>query len=319
MHTVKITNSKTVSEIIMTTIPHDQTVVVWVSWWPDSMYLLYQLKTFWKEKKYDPKNLHIISCNHQTRNNLHQEMKSVKGYCIEHQRTEKTYTGKEKTEQALRQRRHQVFIDYCHQHNSSSLLLWHHLDDRIETTLLNIIRWCGTQGIQAFWVREAHFLDPQITIIRPLIEMQKKEILTECKNKSIPYHVDPTNTDEKVSQRNMMRRFLEECGKKDAIVRSIQKLYHTLDTIETPPIIIESNTLLPLANWMHLINICAGEWTDTLLYNLFWYYTITINPRSETLKKLSQQLMKSWNSIQYQGLLITSYKYWSTIQEIKKI
>jgi tRNA(Ile)-lysidine synthetase-like protein len=281
------------------------------------MYLLHQLKTFWDEKNYNPKNIWIVSCNHNTRTDIDQEMELVKKYSGECNHIVSVYWGENKSEESLRKRRHQEFINICHKVKSMILLLWHHFNDRIETTLLNIERWCGIDGIQAFSVREQHFLDPSIHIIRPLINHTKQDILTECGYYKISYCVDPTNNDSTTSKRNALRIQLHQ-HINSSVIKSMHHLYEFLDnnwwngSYDNQ----EKYQELSLKNGDSLVSICAGEWTSQDVYMLYKKYNITINPRSTTLDNLAQQLHKSWNSIQYQWLEIIAYKYGSVIKRI---
>ena len=310
-------NRETIYKWIQSIITHDIPIVVGVSWWPDSMYLLYQLKTFWKENNYNNNNIHVICCNHNTREWLTEEITQVNSYSIWCRFHTASYVGTNFSETELRKWRHQQYIDLCHTVSSTILFLWHHLDDRIETTILNIERWCWLDGIYSFSLLEEHFIDNSIRIVRPLISITKEEIIKECNIKTIPYSIDPTNNDINISKRNKIRKIISE-NKHTNLYKSMQRLYDYIENSKDKKQDKKQETkYLNLSKWKRLINICAWERNKELLYQIFKDHGITINPRSPTLDQLSLQLWKSSNKITYQWLAIYTYKYWSVIFIIK--
>ena len=151
----------------------------------------------------------MICCNHNTREWLTEEITQVNSYSIWCRFHTASYVGTNFSETELRKWRHQQYIDLCHTVSSTILFLWHHLDDRIETTILNIKRWCWLDGIYSFSLLEEHFIDNSIRIVRPLISITKEEIIKECNTKTIPYSIDPTNNDINISKR---KRLINICA-----------------------------------------------------------------------------------------------------------
>jgi len=97
---------------------------------------------------------------------------------------------------------------------SSALLLWHHLDDRIETTILNLIRgcwlkWFYNMSFSRNWLKRSVFwFNLQYVVFRPLIDFDKHFIKNYCDLNKILYHVDDTNADITLSQRNKIRSYI---------------------------------------------------------------------------------------------------------------
>ena len=87
------------------------------------MYLLFCIQQRRKEKKRQPTYLHILSCNHNTRENTINEINTVKDFSTTHTFFTTSYLGTIFTEEKLRIRRHKKFIEYCHNNNSNILLL----------------------------------------------------------------------------------------------------------------------------------------------------------------------------------------------------
>jgi tRNA(Ile)-lysidine synthase TilS/MesJ len=96
---------------------------------------------FFCEKKYPLINLNIIHCNHKIRKQSEQESKFIQEFfkALPVQIFSKPASIKT-TEDSLRKRRYQVFAKAMKTSKSEILILGHHLDDRIESTFLNILR-----------------------------------------------------------------------------------------------------------------------------------------------------------------------------------
>lgn len=287
------------------------------------MYLMYELLQWRDEQQRSPSLLHIMSCHHNTRENIEKELNTVQNYYHQCSRHRVQYNGDIYDENSLRKRRHQSFINLAHTIASKYLLLWHHGDDRIETTVLNMMRGCNINGIIAMKQVDSHFLDPSIQIIRPLLSHTKQEILEYCHKLEIPYHIDPTNNISTTSQRNTVRKELDWLLKKGNFFQSIQTLYRYLeDNTPTWPQISHSDTLsessfflYPQWNNTYLCSTIYTQWTPDKLYQLYHHFNITINPRTTTLAKLADNLnKKSSNKVTYQWVQIQAFSYCSVIQ-----
>jgi len=71
-------------------------------------------------------------------------------------------------------------------------------------------RGTGIKGIRSISVSDKHFLDKNITILRPLLDWSKDDILSYCTEHSLEYALDPTNDDETTSERNTIRHLLKQ-------------------------------------------------------------------------------------------------------------
>lgn len=264
-----------------------------------------------------------MSCDHNTRENTQNEIKLVKSYSQENSFYSDKYEGSNDDETNLRNWRHGIFIEHCKQYDCKLLLLWHHLDDRIETTFLNINRGCGKKWLE--WLQEytPHFLDNTITTVRPLLSLKKEEIIKDCKNLELKYYDDPTNIDTSYSERNMMRKVLHDSFNTEGFYTSMTSLYTTLEEkrIEYTNIndaIYDTNGTIyyihKYTTTQYMITILQKQWTPDLLYKIYEYFNTSINPRSTTLNELCNSLnKKSGNKISYQNLSIQAFHYGSII------
>ena len=90
-------------------------------------------------------------------------------------------------------------------------------------------RGAGMKGITSITVSDPHFLDTDITILRPLITSSKDDILAYCKHYKLDYALDPTNNDTDYSERNMVRKLIAEHFHTPQFTQSRQTLYDHLD------------------------------------------------------------------------------------------
>ncbi len=262
-----------------TIISNPQPIILAISGWPDSMYLLYNVQSRWQSQQRDPLLLHLMTCDHNTRENIDSEISMVKKYSKNNSFTSVHYNGEEKSEEKLRTRRHQSFIDYAHKEKSLYILTGHHFDDRIETSLLNMRRGCGIHGMSWLSMTDSHFLEPTVTLVRPLLFMKKNEILTECERLWIPYTIDPTNDDITYSERNMIRHCLHENFNTSWRYRSMNNLYDHIEHTKEKNITVSHewfydskwifHILLPHKEW-YLSSLGYQDWTSDIIYHIYY-------------------------------------------------
>ena len=170
----------------------DEPFILACSTWADSMFLLYKIL----ETPYR-KNLIAAYFNHNTREQCRQEedflleLGKKEGFQLEigecnFEKIKKLYTSKS-FEELAREKRYQFFDALCHIHGAQKVLLAHHLDDRIETMLFNMLR--GTKLTWLINMQEASGI-----LYRPLLQIQKQDILSYLHEHSLPYFEDESNT-----------------------------------------------------------------------------------------------------------------------------
>ena len=86
------------------------------------MCLLHVLQSFWTEQQRDLRDIHILTCDHNTRENIQREIDLTESASTGCTFVSFHYEGSDHDEQALRQRRHEQFVQYCKQHNITYLL-----------------------------------------------------------------------------------------------------------------------------------------------------------------------------------------------------
>lgn len=102
------------------------------------------------------------------------------------------------SEAQARTARHAFFQDVLRRHPDHRLVTAHHQDDLIETSLLNLSRGTGWEGLTPFSKGD---------IVRPLLPVSRVQIVAYAKHHHLWWHEDPTNAD-RSNPRNFLRHEL---------------------------------------------------------------------------------------------------------------
>ncbi|MCF7872807.1 MAG: tRNA lysidine(34) synthetase TilS, partial [Candidatus Omnitrophica bacterium] len=97
-------------------------------------------------------------------------------------------------EQTARQLRFDFFLKVSRQSKIKKLVLAHHKDDLAETVLMRIIRGTGLKGLRGF-LPKSQFRS--LVVVRPFIDLEKKQILNWLDKKNIPFCLDKSNQEVK--------------------------------------------------------------------------------------------------------------------------
>lgn len=183
-------------------ISESEPVIVACSGGPDSMFLLYVLKSL---------NMNVICAhvNHNVRVESIDEYKFMEDYCdkngIIFEGIELIDAPKKDFENYARMFRYKFFEDLIKKYNSKYLFTAHHGDDLIETILMRISRGSTLNGYAGF-----NFITDKdnYKIIRPLIYMTKEEIEEFNDNHDIPYNIDNTNFEDEHTRNRFRHKVL---------------------------------------------------------------------------------------------------------------
>ncbi len=101
-------------------------------------------------------------------------------------------TSSESMETAARRKRYEYFDDLMRKNNIKILATAHNADDNLETIIFNIARGTGLSGISGIpSVRQC----ANGIVVRPILNMEKRDIISYCKSNGLSYVTDSTNTD----------------------------------------------------------------------------------------------------------------------------
>jgi tRNA(Ile)-lysidine synthase len=103
-------------------------------------------------------------------------------------------------EEAGRNIRYAYFEDLCREHGYNKIATGHTADDSAETFLFNLVRGADLGGLSGIMPKRHN-------IIRPLIEIEKTELLNFLKTNGLSFRIDKSNLSGKYS-RNVIRHEL---------------------------------------------------------------------------------------------------------------
>ncbi len=190
-------------------------IVVAVSGGPDSVALLYLLNGLKKELNLI---LHIAHLDHMLRKGSHKDAEFVRGLAqnlniplTSAQINVKRIASKGSVEEIARNARLGFLFKVARDIKADRIAIGHNLDDQAETVLMRILRGSGLHGLSGILPKRTI---AGYEIIRPLIEVKRKEIRAYLKRKKIQPLEDPTN-EEDVYFRNKIRNNLLPLLEKD--------------------------------------------------------------------------------------------------------
>jgi tRNA(Ile)-lysidine synthase len=173
-------NKKKISKIyneFASSLKVKDNLAVAVSGGPDSLALAYLAKCYALKNKI---KIHYFIVNHKLRSESSVEAKNVKKILkkIDINCEILDWNGKKpsKNIQAIaRDKRYSLLVNECKKYNIKYLLLGHHLNDLYENFLIRIVRGSGLNGLISF-NKNTKFRDQNINILRPLLDIEKKDI-----------------------------------------------------------------------------------------------------------------------------------------------
>ncbi len=106
------------------------------------------------------------------------------------------------TEAAARKWRYQALVEIAREKEFSYIVTGHTKSDRAETLLYNLVRGAGADGLAALsWQRS---LSPKISLVRPILNVYRRETLEFCHQFDLPIWFDVVNQNNKYA-RNRIR------------------------------------------------------------------------------------------------------------------
>ena len=196
---------------------------------------------FYYINKLNFNNIHIAHCNHKIRKESEDEAKFMSDYFsgLDFHLYERQWWKED--ENSLRNRRYSQFSSLQKSTKASYIFLGHHLNDRVESTLLNLMRGAWINGFLNIREVESHHLLPdRCNVCRPLLWTSKLEILKICNEVWIPFFEDQTNFNNSVSKRNWVRNQIlnpissygTENWEENKFLESFSNIYNQLESFE---------------------------------------------------------------------------------------
>ncbi|HMS24028.1 MAG TPA: tRNA lysidine(34) synthetase TilS [Candidatus Saccharibacteria bacterium] len=121
--------------------------------------------------------------------------------------------GSDVSEDEARKARYDFLFEILMGEGAKAIITAHHQDDVVETVIFNILRGTGRKGVTA--------LSNQKQVLRPLLNVTKKEITEYARDNKLTWVEDSTNLDTKYTRNWIRHVLLPKMGddKKEQIVQ----------------------------------------------------------------------------------------------------
>jgi tRNA(Ile)-lysidine synthase len=222
---------------------HVSSLVLAVSGGPDSTALLW-LAAKWRGGLKRPPRLLAVTVDHGLRRESRSEALAVarlaKALDIEHRtlrwRGPKPETG---VPAAAREARYSLLADVADKIGAAHVFTAHTRDDQAETLMMRLARGSGLSGLAAM-ARQA----PRgaVTIVRPLLDVPKAQLVATLRKAGIDYADDPTNRDPAFTRarfRELMPQLMREGIDSRNLARLAQRLARANAALESVVSIME--------------------------------------------------------------------------------
>ena len=205
-----------------------ESLAVAVSGGPDSLALAYLTKCYSLKNKIKVKYYMV---DHKLRKESTLEAETVKKILrkIDIQCTILNWNGKKPTTniQAIaRDKRYSLLTFECKKNNIKNLLLGHHINDLFENFLIRMVRGSGLNGLISFR-KNTKYRGQDLNIIRPLLNLEKKDLLY-ISNEVFSFFVkDPSNINEDY-KRTRIRNLLHSLEKEGLDLKKLKLTINNL-------------------------------------------------------------------------------------------
>ena len=229
-------NQKKISKVyneFSSSLKVKEDLAVAVSGGPDSLALAYLTKCY--SLKHNIKVKYYI-VNHKLRKESSLEAKTVKKVLkkIDIQCTILNWNGKKPSkgiQAKARDKRYSLLANECKKNNIKYLLLGHHLNDLFENFLIRIVRGSGLNGLISF-SKNTKYRGQDLNIMRPLLNLEKKDLLYISSEVFSFFVKDPSNINEDY-KRTRIRNLLYSLEKEGLDTEKLKLTINNLKDSDT--------------------------------------------------------------------------------------
>ena len=198
-----------------------QRILVAVSGGVDSMVLLHILQSLAPENRWQ---ICVAHFNHRLRGRASdtderlvlKTAAAMKLPLVAESADVKAFAAKSKLslEMAARKLRHEFLARAARKRKIKTIALAHHADDQVELFFLRLLRGAGGEGLAGMKWQSPSPANRAISLIRPLLDFPKAELLAFARENRIPFRDDATNSSPEFL-RNRIRNELLPLLRKD--------------------------------------------------------------------------------------------------------
>tara|TARA_B110000971_G_C19915158_1_gene456468 strand:+ start:26 stop:1060 length:1035 start_codon:yes stop_codon:yes gene_type:complete len=224
-------NNKKISETFKefsNSLNIEENLAVAVSGGPDSLALAFLAKCYSLKNKIKVKYFIV---DHKLRKESSLEAKTIKDMLkkIDIDCKILPWNGKKpsKNIQAIaRDKRYSLLVKECNKNDIRYLLLGHHVNDLLENFLIRLVRGSGLNGLISF-NKNTKYKDQKLAILRPLLDIEKKDLIYVTKKVFNFFIKDPSNINKEFKRtriRNLLQSLEKEGLDKKKLILTINNL-----------------------------------------------------------------------------------------------
>jgi tRNA(Ile)-lysidine synthase len=125
-------------------------------------------------------------------------------------------------EEAAREARYQFLFDQARRYGAQGVAVAHHADDQVETVLMHFLRGAGLPGLSGMaYRRTLASWDPNIPLVRPLLEIWREEIEAFVEEVGVVPRVDASNRDQTFFRNRLRHSLLPELESYNPQIRQV--------------------------------------------------------------------------------------------------
>ena len=148
--------------------------------------------------------------------------------------------------------RYGLISEYCRKNNINYLITAHHQDDQIENFFIRLFRGSGLAGLSS--MGEVSKFSENLKIVRPLLSVEKKQLLNITTSFFKTFIKDPSNKDDKFL-RTRIRKYRKNLDKEGFDTNKISKTVSNLLTAKNSLDFYKQKALQNNVNFLSK-NIC---------------------------------------------------------------
>ena len=196
--------------------PPNAHILVGVSGGADSVSLLYALARLFEHPTHDNRTLSVAHLNHGIRPESTEDASFVKKLCNNLNIPFLTATVDVpllaattgvSLEMAARDARYKFFAETAQKCGANAVATAHNRDDQAETLLLKLCRGAGSAGLDGI---APNLIIQEFRVIRPLLDVSRREIESFLKEQNLTWHEDVTNADIKIKRNRIRHNILPQ-------------------------------------------------------------------------------------------------------------
>lgn len=220
----------------------------------------------------DGYSFEVAHVNYHKRDISNYEEKALKNYCAQHNivfhvlDTNSLTTAKGNFQAWARNVRYKYFAKLCVENRLDYVLVAHHLDDLLETYLMQKQR----KGLVEYYGIKQEAIMNDCKVLRPLLSFTKNELNEYCLKNEIPYSIDSSNLSDCYTRNKIRHNRIEKMSKEDKT-----KLKEEIDMQNSLLLKIKNEAKKSLQNGFilvdYLLSLSKKEMAIILNYYLDFY------------------------------------------------